>query len=112
MRRPGPVAHARGVVALHGISSDGHPGLFVDQKPDPPAVRGQRIDVDAELFGHLLVGHPIGHDAAGPKELRERVTSPGGTTQAAIAHLETHKWREIFIDAVHRARQRSAELGE
>ncbi len=54
----------------------------------------------------------LGHDAAGPKELRERVTSPGGTTQAAIAHLETHKWREIFIDAVHRARQRSAELGE
>lgn len=54
----------------------------------------------------------LGHDAAGPKELRERVTSPGGTTQAAITHLETHRWREIFVEAVHQARQRSVELGE
>jgi pyrroline-5-carboxylate reductase len=53
----------------------------------------------------------LGHDAAGPKELRDRVTSPGGTTHAAITHLETHRWREIFVEAVGRARERSAELG-
>ena len=54
----------------------------------------------------------LGHDAAGPRELRERVTSPGGTTQAAMEHLEKHDWAEIFVAAVGRARERSAELGE
>ena len=53
----------------------------------------------------------LSHDPAGPAELRARVTSPGGTTQAAIEYLEQNGWREIFEQAVHRARKRSEELG-
>ena len=52
------------------------------------------------------------HDPAGPKELRARVTSPGGTTHAAITHLEEHGWAETFKAAVACARKRSRELGE
>ena len=35
----------------------------------------------------------LSHDPAGPAELRARVTSPGGTTQAAIEYLEQNGWR-------------------
>lgn len=53
----------------------------------------------------------LSHDPAGPAELRARVTSPGGTTQAAIDFLEAHDWFQLFEQAVHRARERSEELG-
>jgi len=46
-----------------------------------------------------------------PEVLRERVTSPGGTTQAAIEHLERAGVRELLVAAVRRAAERSRELG-
>lgn len=45
-----------------------------------------------------------------PTVLRERVTSPGGTTAAAIRELEDHKVRAAFISAMEAARNRSREL--
>lgn len=42
--------------------------------------------------------------------LRERVTSPGGTTAAALRVLEDKKAREIIIEAVSAAYERSLEL--
>jgi pyrroline-5-carboxylate reductase len=53
----------------------------------------------------------LSHDPAGPAELRARVTSPGGTTQAAVEFLERNDWVRLFEEAVHRARVRSEELG-
>jgi pyrroline-5-carboxylate reductase len=46
-----------------------------------------------------------------PEELRRRVTSPGGTTQAAITHLEKHDWPQVTVDAIKAAAARSRELG-
>lgn len=46
-----------------------------------------------------------------PTVLREQVTSPGGTTAAAIRQLEDHKVRAAFIGAMEAARDRSRELG-
>jgi len=46
-----------------------------------------------------------------PAVLRERVTSPGGTTQAAIEHLERAGVRGLLVAAVRRAAERSRELG-
>lgn len=43
-------------------------------------------------------------------ELRQRVTSPGGTTQAAIAVLEGEGFHELMSRAVKAARDRSREL--
>lgn len=54
----------------------------------------------------------LSHDPADPRELRARVTSPGGTTQAAVEYLQEHGWAEIFEGAVRRARERSEELGK
>ena len=45
-----------------------------------------------------------------PIVLRERVTSPGGTTAAAVRELEDHKVRAAFMTALEAARDRSRAL--
>ena len=46
-----------------------------------------------------------------PQELRRKVTSPGGTTHAAITHMESAGLPQIVVDAVAAAAKRSRELG-
>jgi len=45
-----------------------------------------------------------------PTVLRENVTSPAGTTAAAVRELEHHKVRAAFLSAMEAARNRSREL--
>jgi pyrroline-5-carboxylate reductase len=47
-----------------------------------------------------------------PEILRERVTSKGGTTYAALTSLEQAGVKQQFMRAMHAARQRAAELGD
>ncbi|HUR40634.1 MAG TPA: pyrroline-5-carboxylate reductase [Verrucomicrobiae bacterium] len=44
-------------------------------------------------------------------QLRANVTSKGGTTEAAIAHLESHGVRQLFAAALKAAAERSRQLG-
>lgn len=46
-----------------------------------------------------------------PQVLRERVTSKGGTTHAAISVLEVEQVKAAFVRALHAARARAEELG-
>lgn len=46
----------------------------------------------------------------GPDELRRRVTSPNGTTHAAIETFETGGFRSLVAAAIHAARVRGTEL--
>ena len=46
-----------------------------------------------------------------PVILRDAVTSPGGTTIAAIRELEKHGVRAAFLAAIEAARDRGRELG-
>jgi pyrroline-5-carboxylate reductase len=46
-----------------------------------------------------------------PATLRERVTSKGGTTFAAISSLEATGVKAAFVKALHAARDRAVELG-
>jgi pyrroline-5-carboxylate reductase len=47
-----------------------------------------------------------------PDVLRQRVTSKGGTTYAAITSMEQDQMQQHFIKALHAARQRAQELGD
>lgn len=47
-----------------------------------------------------------------PSVLRERVTSPGGTTEQALLHLDKHNARDILIAAIKAARDRSEQLAQ
>lgn len=47
-----------------------------------------------------------------PAQLRNMVTSPGGTSAAAIYELEKGRIRTVFSDAVWAAYRRTLELGE
>jgi pyrroline-5-carboxylate reductase len=46
-----------------------------------------------------------------PQELRRKVTSPKGTTHAAITHMESNKMDQTIVDALKAAQRRSRELG-
>lgn len=60
------------------------------------------------LFGSATLLRESGDH---PAILRENVTSPGGTTAAALRRLEDHGVRAAFLAAVEAARDRSLELG-
>lgn len=54
----------------------------------------------------------IGHGQVEPAELRRRVTSPAGTTAAAIEVFEQGGFRELVAKALTAARDRGRELGK
>lgn len=47
-----------------------------------------------------------------PAELRRKVTSPGGTTEAAVNHMLDAGLRELLSKAMERARDRAVELSQ
>lgn len=47
-----------------------------------------------------------------PEQLRQRVTSPGGTTQQAIKVFEQGEFVQLVSKAIHAARDRSVELSK
>lgn len=47
-----------------------------------------------------------------PEILRQRVTSKGGTTHAAISSMENDNIKTQFVRAMHAARRRAKELGD
>lgn len=47
-----------------------------------------------------------------PEILRQRVTSKGGTTYAAITSMDDHGIKALFMTAMHAAQQRAKELGD
>lgn len=46
-----------------------------------------------------------------PGQLKDNVCSPGGTTIAAIAQLESQNFRSALINAVEASATRSLEIG-
>ena len=68
----------------------------------------------AELVVQTVVGSAklLRDTGEHPVVLRERVTSPGGTTAAALRELEEHKVRAAFLVAIEAARDRSRALAE
>ena len=61
------------------------------------------------VYGAAALIKETGEEA---QTLRERVSSPNGTTVAAINTLDSHHVREAFKAAMTACRDRSIELGE
>ena len=73
---------------------------------------GLSRDVATELIIQTMLGSAkmLRDTGKHPVELREMVTSPGGTTIQAIRHLEQAGVRAAFLNAIDAACKRSAEL--
>jgi pyrroline-5-carboxylate reductase len=79
---------------------------------------GSEMGLSAEQARRLAVGTFAGASALAkaspdPLELlRERVTSKGGTTYAAVTAMEQDGVKAKFVLAMHAARKRAGELGD
>jgi pyrroline-5-carboxylate reductase len=100
------------VTALSG-SGPAYYFLLTEALRDAGVALGLDPATAAQLAQRTLVGAGRMADAAGQDvaQLRANVTSKGGTTEAAVAHLEQHGLRRLFADALHAAQRRSRELG-
>jgi pyrroline-5-carboxylate reductase len=74
---------------------------------------GLSYDVARELVQQTVLGSAkfMQHSDKLPAELRRMVTSPGGTTAAALARLEEGRFTELITEAVTAAYRRARELG-
>jgi pyrroline-5-carboxylate reductase len=79
---------------------------------------GVHLGFPRELAHDLVVATLVGsaefaqRSELHPAQLRNAVTSPGGTSAAAIYELEKGRIRTVFSDAVWAAYRRTLELGE
>ena len=101
--------------AVTALSGSGPAYFFyrVEAMIDAGILLGLPRALAAELIVQSAVGSAVMLRDTGehPVQLREAVTSPGGTTIAAIRELEKHAVRAALIAAIEAARDRSVELG-
>ena len=102
--------------AVTGLSGSGpaYIYLLIEALSDGGVRAGLPRDVATQLAAHTVRGAAEMVIGTGlhPGVLKDRVTSPGGTTIAGIQVLEQHAVRAAFIAAVEAASQRSCQLGE
>src|SRR4029450_794911 len=100
--------------AVTAISGTGPAYLFfvVEAMIEAGVHLGLPRDTATELVVQTMLGSAklLRETGEHPTVLRERVTSPGGTTTAAVRQLEDHKVRAAFLVAMEAARDRSREL--
>lgn len=100
--------------AVTAISGSGPAYIFyvVEAMVEAGVVLGLPRATSSELVVQTLYGAATMLKETGehPTVLRERVSSPGGTTVAALRQLDDHKVRAAFITAMEAAAQRSHDL--
>jgi pyrroline-5-carboxylate reductase len=100
--------------AVTAISGSGPAYLFfvVEAMIEAGVHLGLPRTTATELVVQTVVGSAkmLRETGEHPIVLRERVTSPGGTTAAAVRELEDHKVRAAFMTALEAARNRSRAL--
>jgi pyrroline-5-carboxylate reductase len=79
---------------------------------DAAVLTGLARPTAESMVAQLFVGSAaLLADRGDPAALRAMVTSPGGTTAAALHVLEARAVRAAFIDAVRASAERSRQLG-
>lgn len=101
--------------AVTAISGSGPAYLFfvVEAMIDAGVMMGLPRDVATALVNQTIYGSAklLVETGEHPNLLRERVTSPAGTTAAALRHLEERSVKAAFMGAMEAARDRSVALG-
>jgi pyrroline-5-carboxylate reductase len=103
--------HLDSVTALSG-SGPAYFFLLAEAMIDAGILLGLPRDLSTDLIVQTMVGSAkmLRDTGRHPVELREMVTSPGGTTIAAIRELERARVRAAFLDAIEAAKRRGEEL--
>ena len=107
-----PESQLDAVTALSG-SGPAYFFYLVEAMIDAGILLGLPRTLAAELIVQTAIGSAVMLRDSGehPVQLREAVTSPGGTTIAAIRELEIHGVRAALLAAIEAAAARSRELG-
>jgi pyrroline-5-carboxylate reductase len=107
-----PESQQDAVTALSG-SGPAYFFYLVEAMVDAGILLGLPRALAADLIVQTALGAAVMMRDSGehPVVLREAVTSPGGTTIAAIRELERHGVRAALIAAIEAAHDRSVELG-
>lgn len=100
--------------AVTAISGSGPAYIYyvVEAMIEAGVLLGLPRATSSELVVQTLVGAAkmLRETGEHPTVLRENVTSPAGTTVAALRELDDHKVRAAFLSAMVAARDRSREL--
>ncbi|MDR1430945.1 MAG: pyrroline-5-carboxylate reductase [Propionibacteriaceae bacterium] len=100
--------------AVTAISGSGPAYLFfvVEAMIDAGVMLGLPRGIATELVTQTMFGSAklLVESGEHPTVLRERVTSPGGTTAAALRQLEENRVKAAFMQAMEAARDRSSAL--
>jgi pyrroline-5-carboxylate reductase len=109
----GEEAHLDAVTALSG-SGPAYVFLLLEALHEAGRQMGLAPAVARRLAEQTVAGSAALAAASpdSPAELRRIVTSPGGTTEAALAVLDTRGARDAFIAAVLAARAKAEALGK
>ena len=101
------------VTGLSG-SGPGYVAILIEALTDGGVCAGLPRAIASQLALQTVFGTAklLQETGMHPAELKDRVTSPGGTTIAGIATLESNGFRSALIEAVKAACLRSQELGK
>jgi pyrroline-5-carboxylate reductase len=104
-------ANMDAVTAVSG-SGPAYFALLAESMIEAGILLGLSREISTELVVQTMLGTAklLRDEGMHPVELRETVTSPGGTTIAAIRELEQAGVRAAFLNAIQAAMTRAREL--
>jgi pyrroline-5-carboxylate reductase len=106
-----PERHMDAVTAVSG-SGPAYFALLAEAMIEAGLLLGLSREISTQLVIQTMLGtaKQLRDEGLHPVELREMVTSPGGTTIAAIRELESAGVRAAFLNAIQAAMTRAREL--